>query len=299
MTSLRPRRTAASRRRPRAERRGPHLTAGTPAHSFPALARKRAAPPVVSAVARAFSVLDRLSREPCLSLEQLSREVHLAKATAYRLLLTLQSLGYVRRAERDRWAMTLKLFNTGSRALDHLDPYAAARPVAEELAEHLGETVHMGVLEGDAAVYVLKVESKHTIRMFSRVGRRIPLYCTAIGKVLLAHVDAEERSAVLRSMRLVALTPRTLTSRVAVEAELEKVRRQGFAVDDEEHEHGIRCIGAPVFGHTGAVVAALSASWPSFRFPGEAIGPATRAVRTAADRVSSILGHPGCLQKME
>ncbi len=298
VSPLRPRRIVPSRRLARDARRPPRSTAAK-AHALPALAGKRATAPLVSAVARAFSVLDRLSRDPSLTLERLSRDVHLAKPTVYRFLLTLQRLGYVRRDERDRWAMTLQLFHTGSRVLDHLDLYAAARPVADELAEHLGETVHMGVLEGDAAVYVLKIESKHTIRMFSRVGRRIPLYCTAIGKVLLAYADQEERAVALRSMRLVALTPRTLTSRVAVEAELEKVRRQGFAVDDEEHEHGIRCIGAPVFGHTGAVVAALSASWPSFRFPGDAIGPATRAVRAAADRMSSILGHPGLAREMK
>jgi IclR family KDG regulon transcriptional repressor len=297
VTSFRRRRSVPTRPPARGERRRRSTSARSPAQ--PGKPGKGASPPLVGAVARAFSLLDRLSRDPSLSLEQLSRDVHLAKATAHRLLLTLHALGCVRRDERDRWALTLKLFNTGSRALDHLDLYAAARPVAKELAEHLGETVHMGVLEGDAAVYVLKVESKHTIRMFSRVGRRIPLYCTAIGKVLLAHADAEERAAALRSMRLAALTPRTLTSRVALEAELDKVRRQGFAVDDEEHEHGIRCIGAPVFGHTGEVVAALSASWPTFRFPGDAILPATRAVREAAERVSSILGHPGSVQKME
>jgi IclR family transcriptional regulator, KDG regulon repressor len=253
--------------------------------------KKPSSPPVVSAVARAFAVVERLSLDPSLSLETLAREVHLAKATTYRFLLTLQSLGYVRRDERDRWTMTLKLFNTGSRALDHLDLHAAARPVAEELAEHLGETVHMGVLEGDAAVYVLKIESKHTIRMFSRVGRRIPLHCTAIGKVLLAFAEPETRGAALRSMRLVTHTGRTLTTRLALDAELEKVRRQGFAVDDEEHEYGIRCIGAPVFGHTGEVLAALSASWPTFRFPADGLAAAAEAVRVAAARISSVLGH--------
>jgi IclR family KDG regulon transcriptional repressor len=250
-------------------------------------------------VARAFAVLERLSRDSSLSLERLSRDVHLAKATAYRFLMTLQALGYARRDERDRWAMTLKLFNTGSRALDHLDLHAAARPVAEELAEHLGETVHMGVLEGDAAVYVLKIESRHIIRMYSRVGRRIPLYCTAIGKVLLAFAGPTDRAAVLRSMRLVAHTPRTLTARVALEAELDKIQRQGFALDDEEHEHGIRCIGAPVFAHDGAVVAALSASWPTFRFPADGVDRAAAAVREAAARISSILGHPGTAREME
>jgi len=297
-TLPRPRRTAARRRprRPGPSRGRAHLAPPPPPSPAP---RRRSALPLVSAVGRAFTVLERLSRDPSLSLEQLSRDVHLPKATAYRFLVTLQSLGYARRDQQDRWAMTLKLFNTGSRALDHLDLYAAARPVAEELADHLGETVHMGVLEGDAAVYVLKIESKHTIRMFSRVGRRIPLHCTAIGKVLLAFGEAEERAAALRTLRLVAHTPRTLVARVALEAELDKVRRQGFAIDNEEHEHGIRCIGAPVLGHTGAVVAALSASWPTIRFPADGIGQATAAVRAAAARISSILGHPEAGAKME
>jgi IclR family KDG regulon transcriptional repressor len=241
-------------------------------------------------VARAFTVLDRLSRERALSLERLSREVHLAKATTHRFLLTLQTLGYVRRDEHDHWALTLKLFNTGARALDHLDLYAVAKPIAEELAEEIGETVHMGVLENGAAVYVLKNESRHTIRMYSRVGRSVPLYCTALGKVLLAHADLAVRAAVLGSMRLVRHTPRTLTSRLALEAEFDKVRRQGFAMDNEEHEPGIRCIGAPVFAHGGAVVAALSASWPTFRFPADAVDRATEAVKSAARRISARLG---------
>jgi IclR family KDG regulon transcriptional repressor len=243
-------------------------------------------------VVRVFSILDRLSRERSLSLEELYRSVRLAKPTLSRFLLTLQALGYVRRDEQDRWAMTLKLFNTGSRAIDHLDLHAAARPVAQQLADDLGETIHMGVLEGDAAVYVMKIESKHTIRMYSRVGRRIPLYCTAIGKVLLAHTHAEERSAILKAIQLVAHTPRTLTSKAALGAELEKIRRQGYALDAEEHELGIRCVGAPIFGYTGEVVAALSASWPLFRFPADGVGPAAEVVMAAAASVSSILGRP-------
>ena len=254
--------------------------------------KKKPSVPLVSAVVRVFSVLDRLSRQRSVTLEELSREIRLAKPTVYRFLLTLQALGYVRRDERERWAITLKLFNTGARALDHLDLYGAARPVAQELADQLSETVHMGVLEGDAAVYVLKIESNYTIRMFSRVGRRIPLYCTAIGKVLLAHLEGPAREAALKGLRLVAHTPHTLTSRAALEAELEKIRRQGYAIDDEEHEEGIRCIGAPVLEHTGAAVAALSASWPVFRFPAEGAEAVAPRVVAAAGRISAILGWP-------
>jgi IclR family transcriptional regulator, KDG regulon repressor len=255
--------------------------------------RKQAPVPVVNAAARALSVLESLSRRDAVGLEELSREMGLAKPTVYRFLQTLQELGYARRDEGDRWAMTLKTFNVGSRALDHLDLHHAARPIAEELAEELGETVHMGVLEGDSAVYVLKIESRYTIRMYSRVGRRIPLYCTAIGKVLLAHSSPEERKAALEGVRLVAFTPATITTRAALEAELRKIKAQGFGRDAGEHEEGIDCIGAPIFDRDGAVAAALSVSWPSFRYAVGKEQEKAEAVMAAASRVSGILGFEG------
>ena len=228
---------------------------------------KAAAVPLVSAATRALAVLERLSHQRAIGLEELARAVNLAKPTVYRFLLTLQELGYVRRTDGERWAITFKLFSVGSRALDHLDLHSAARPVAEGLAEELGETVHMGVLEEDSAVYVMKIESRYTIRMYSRVGRRIPLYCTAIGKCLLAFSREEEREAALKGVRLLAFTRKTLTTRTALGAELDRIRNQGFALDDEEHEEGIHCIGAPILDQSGSVVAVISASWPDFRYP--------------------------------
>lgn len=254
--------------------------------------KRRAPAPIalVSAVVRVFSVLERMSRERSVGLEELSREIGLAKPTVYRFLQTLQELGYVRRDERDKWAMTLKLFNVGSRALDHLDLYSAARPTAERLSEDLGETVHMGVLEGDSGVYVLKIESKYTIRMFSRVGRRIPLYCTSIGKVLLAYMAEDERRELLKDIKLVAFTPKTIVAREALDCELERIRSEGLAHDDEEHEEGIRCIGAPIFDYTGSIVAAMSASWPRFRWDRGDEAQMAAKVKEAAAKVSGILG---------
>jgi IclR family KDG regulon transcriptional repressor len=248
----------------------------------------------VSAATRALAVLERLSRQHTIGLEELSRDVHLAKPTVYRFLTTLQELGYARRVDGDRWLMTLKLFNVGSRALDHLDLHAAALPAAEALAEELGETVHMGVLEAHSAVYVLKIESRCTIRMFSRVGRRMPLHCTAIGKTLLAFAKSEEREAALKGVRLQAFTSRTLTTRAALYAELERIREQGFALDAEEHEEGIHCIGAPVFDHTGAIVATISVSWPGFRYQQGEERDKVTPIKAAAARISAALGHaPG------
>lgn len=251
---------------------------------------KDSSAPFVSAAARALVVLERLSQQRSIGLEEISREIKLAKPTVYRFLLTLQELGYVRRVDGDRWAITLKLFNVGSRALDHLDLHSAARTVAEELSEELGETVHMGVLEGDSAVYVLKIESRYTIRMFSRVGRRTPLYCSSLGKVLLAFSREEEREAALKGVRLLAFTKKTLTTRAALDAELARIRQQGFALDDEEHEEGIHCIGAPVFDHSGSVVAAISVSWPGFRYKREEESAKIDKIKAAAASISAILG---------
>jgi IclR family KDG regulon transcriptional repressor len=254
-------------------------------------AAKPAAVPLISAAVRVLAVLERLSQQRAIGLEEISREIKLAKPTVYRFLLTLQELGYARRVDGDRWAMTLKMFNLGSRALDHLDLLSAARPIAEELSEELGETVHMGVLDGDAAVYVLKIESRYTIRMYSRVGRRMPLYCTAIGKVLLAYAAPAEREAALDGVRLLAFTKKTITSRAVLDAELVKIREQGFALDDEEREDSLHCIGAPVFDYSGAVVAVLSVSWPSFRYGRADEGGWIASVKAAAARISAVLGY--------
>jgi len=256
--------------------------------------KKKAGPasaPVVSAAARALAVLESLSRRRSAGLEELSSEMGLAKPTVYRFLQTLQELGYARRDEGERWAMTLKAFNVGSRALDHVDLHSAALPVAEALAEELGETVHMGVLEGDSAVYVLKIESKFTIRMYSRVGRRIPLYCTAIGKVILAYSSPEARKAALEGVRFVAFTPKTIRTRGALEAELKSIRELGYARDAEEHEEGIRCLGAPIFDRDAAIVAALSVSWPLFRYDEGKEKERAAAIADAAREISSLLGH--------
>ncbi|MDR0578465.1 MAG: helix-turn-helix domain-containing protein [Candidatus Accumulibacter sp.] len=247
--------------------------------------------PLISAVVRVLSVLEKLSLRRTVGLEELSREIRLAKSTVYRFLLTLQELGYARRAENDRWAITLRMFNVGSRALDHLDLHAAARPVAEELAEEVGETVHMGVLDGDAAVYVLKIESKYRIRMYSRVGGRMPLYSTAIGKVLLACMTPEEREAALENVRLLPFTRNTITSRAALDAEIARTRERGYGLDNRENEEDLHCISAPIFDYTGAIVAALSVSWPGFRYEREDEAEKIRQVKTAAARISAMLGH--------
>lgn len=245
----------------------------------------------ISAVSRTMRVLETLSRYKGINLEQLAKKTDLPKATLLRFLSTLTSLGYVYRDPGDSYALTLKMFAVGSHSLEHIDLSRVARPVAEELAETLGETVHMGILEETAAVYIMKIESRYTIRMHSRIGKAIPLYCTAIGKLLLANLEAGERKSLLNQQKLVPFTPNTINTLPKLEKELAEIVHNGWAMDREEHETGISCIGAPVKDHTGKTVAALSVSWPMFRYEQGRFQEYVAEIQKAAQRISRLLGN--------
>lgn len=243
-----------------------------------------------SGVIRTIAILETLARHQSINLEQLSKQTKLPKATLLRFLSTLVSLGYVYRDNSDLYSLTLKMFSVGSRGLEHIDLIHVANPIAQQLCTELGETVHMGVLEGDKAVYVLKKESSYTIRMYSRVGKAIPLYCTAIGKILLADMDKQELKTYLSQVQLKPFTPNTIRDVSILDSELQQIRNQGWASDNEEHEMGTLCIGAPIRDYTSKVVAAMSVSWPLFRFDAREQQRITSSILEACAQLSRLLG---------
>ncbi|GAB6089438.1 IclR family transcriptional regulator [Spirochaeta dissipatitropha] len=244
----------------------------------------------ISAVVRVFSIIEILSTRNRYNLEHLSQKTGLAKPTVYRFLNTLRDLGYVRRDENDQYYITMKLFSVGSRALDHLDLPVIAHPIAERLSEQLHETVHMGIRDEHEATYILKIESKYTLRMYSRVGRRIPLYCTAIGKALLSDAEQDQIKEYLDTTELIPFTPHTITKPESFMTELKAIKDSGLSHDREEHEEGIRCIASPIRDYTGNAVAAISVSWPKFRFDAEKEAEYSRLIHEAANEISAILG---------
>ena len=190
----------------------------------------------------------------------------------------------------DTYSLTLKMFSIGSRSLSHIDLITVARPFAKKLAEELGETVHMGILEDDSAVYVLKEESKYTIRMYSRVGKAIPLYCTAIGKIFLSEMDDDQLDSYLKDHSLKPFTPKSISDEQALREELKRIKDSGWSMDDEEHEMNIKCIAAPIRDYTGKTIAAISASWPVFRFEETSLEDKISEILAATRQISEIMG---------
>ena len=200
-----------------------------------------------------------------LGLSDLARAVGLPKPTAYRIVATLEARGYLARQESRRYQLTRKFFDLQQNESAEQALMRAAPPIMEQLVEACRETVNLGILDAAEVVVVSTIESPQSIRMTSKVGNRRYLHSTALGKVLLSGLAEKEVDRLIRIQGLPRLMPRTLATRQALMAELDLVRKQGFAMDNEENEPGGRCIGAPIVGQDGRIVAALSISAPIFR----------------------------------
>lgn len=220
----------------------------------------------VQSVDRALALLEALVRaETPMGVGELAERTGLPQGTAHRLLRGLQLRGYVRHEASRKYSVgtaALRLGDAAQRSLAR-----SARPCLAELVEISGETANLAVLEGDDVVYVAQVPSRHTLRMFAEVGRHVPPHSTAVGKVLLASMPRERALSILRRTGLPAHTATTITDLAAFTAELDAVRRNGWAVDEEEQESGVRCVAVPV-GGGDRVVAAVSLSGPAERFGG-------------------------------
>jgi DNA-binding IclR family transcriptional regulator len=226
-----------------------------------------------------------------LTLAECCASLGYSKPTVHRILRTLASRGFLR-VDRERGLYTLGVANLrlGMTFLEQLDLRSEALPILRELGERTGETVHLGVLDGSDVVYIEKVESTHAVRMFSQIGRTMPAYSTGVGKAILAQLPPDEVAKVLPE-RLEARTAATITDRAALIRHLVEVRQRGYSTDEVENEEGIRCVGAPVFDHTGIVCAGISVAGPATRVTHERTPDLGRLVQTAALSISRRIGY--------
>ena len=241
---------------------------------------------------RALAILDLLSAEgPDLSLGEVSDKLELHKSTVHRLIMVLERHKLIERnSVNGRYRLGLKLFELGTRAVSQLDLRERARPVLERLVLETSETVHLCILDDTEVVYLDKVEPTRSVRMASSVGRRNPAYCTAVGKAILAYLPESQVEAIVRKHGLKAMTANTITSFLELKAELAGIRERGYAVDNEEIEEGVRCVGCVVRDFSGGPVAAISVSGPAFRISREKAKSVSRPVIAAANALSAELG---------
>lgn len=243
-------------------------------------------------VARALQVLDVVavrSREP-VRLVDIVAETGLPKTTCHRILGSLTHMGLLRVDDQGRFGPGALLLAMGMNFLSQTDIRSLARPLMEQLAMKTEETCHLGVMQFPWVVYLEKVESPLAIRMHSEVGAINPIYCTGLGKALLAFSPSEVVDEVCE-LPLEARTQRTITSPGELRRELDKIRERGFAIDDVENEAGIRCVGAPILGHDGNAVAALSLAGPETRLTLDVAMGLGETLLEVAQRVSAQMGY--------
>jgi IclR family acetate operon transcriptional repressor len=247
------------------------------------------APGGVQSVHRALDVLDCFTASGThMPVGKVAEAAGLPAPTTHRILRTLLERGYLRQLPDRTYALGLRLVPLGVAAQRMVG--ASAEDILRELVEELGETANLAILAGHQAEYIAQAPSRHAMRMFTEIGRRVDLHSTGVGKALLAQLDDSSVRAVVRSRGLRQMTEHTIVTEIALLAELDRIRSQGYAVDEEEQEVGVRCIAVAVGGPTAGGMA-VSVSGPTPRMTGKLIERAVPLLHAAAAQLVSDAGH--------
>ncbi len=248
---------------------------------------------IIQSVAHALDVLEEFKGDAVeLGVTELSKKLKLHKNNIFRLLATLEARGYIEQNKStENYRLGLKSLELGQTFIRQMGLLRQARQTLERLAERANETTYLAIIRNHDVIYLDVVEANQTVRVASRVGLRLPPYCTAVGKVLIAS-DSEEEIRKRLPEHMEKRTPKTLVDAKGLMEHLKKVHSQGYAFDDEEFEEGVRCIGAPVRDYTGNVVAAVSISGPAMRMTEKKIvEDLVLAVKEAGEEISRRLGY--------
>lgn len=248
----------------------------------------------VQVLDRALDIAELLSKEQHgLSLTTIARRLHLNKSTVHRLLHSLKDRGYIERTAEGHYRLGMEWIELSSVHLNNLELKTEAQPLLRELADLVKNTVFLATLQDDEVVYIDKAETHTSLRKYSIIGRRAPLYCTALGKAMLSGRSDTEIRETFGRHRLKAYTPKTFTDVRRLAAEIARIRERGWSVDDEEYEKGIRCIGAPIRDYRSRVIGAISTSGALAMIPRQKVNEIAGHVKKAALEISRRMGYRG------
>ena len=250
---------------------------------------------LINSIIRACNILRCFSKDKAhFKISELARQLQLDRSTTYRILLSLEKCGLVDKDKKTgEYSLGMAAFEIGNIYLGRMDFIQISKSIMADLALKVQETVHLAVLSDTEIVYVDKVDSPRSLGVMSKIGQRAPVYCTALGKVLLAFQPEDVLSRIIDKISFKSYTPKTITSKYQLVEELKEIIKRGYALDQREYEEDVECIGAPIRDHQGNVMAALSISGPQRKINTPLEEQFISQVIEAASLVSSKMGYMG------
>ncbi len=249
----------------------------------------------VKSVARALQILDLMAeKRESLSLKDIADSLNWPKSTVHGIISTMRDYGYISQSERDgKYTLGVRLFELGNILQTSWDIHEIARPMMMKLNAQFGETVHLATEDNGEVLYLEKIDSHHLLRIVSQVGSRLPMYCTGVGKVLLAFQSPQKKANLIKQQSFQSYTGRTITNISALEKELTYIREKGFACDNGEIMDSLQCVAAPIYDKDCNVSYALSVSGLSNNMNQDHIESITRALLSACRNISKEFGYNG------
>jgi DNA-binding IclR family transcriptional regulator len=246
----------------------------------------------VKSVARAIDILNCFSRNAELGISEIANMLGLSKSTVFGMVNTLTAYSFLEQLPGSkRYRLGISLFEFGHLVQSRMDARREASVICQSLAQKYPATVHLGVPSNNEVIYVDKIENTNALVVYSQIGKRAPLYCTGIGKVILANMPIEYVDAYLATVPLVKLTENTITDKDILLKQLEEIRSEGVAIDKGEIEPGLNCVAAPVFNHLAQPQMAISISFPLGRIKEFSLEDIKINLLTCAKKVSEYLGY--------
>ncbi|GAF82931.1 unnamed protein product [marine sediment metagenome] len=253
---------------------------------------------IIRSIDRTLQILELFSLEkPEWGVTEISKALNIYKSNVHNVLTTLAEKGFViKDSKTDKYKLGIKFFELGSIVIKNMDLRKIAHPYMEKLLKEFNETVHLGILVEGEILSIEQEESGQSLSPRIFIGKRAPLHCTGIGKAIMAYLPKDKFAFTIKEIGLIRYTEGTISNEEELEKELEKIREQGYAVDNMEHEEGVRCVAGPIRDYTGKVSASLSVSGPAFRINENNVPNIAKKVKEYCDYISKEMGYSNSKQ---